>query len=909
MIKYKLYTLLLLLISIFQISISNCQTNGDFTYKDIDLSISPKFPAICNLSTGIKVRCEQEFLSYKWVETQGTTEIVLKEGSFEQGAHEVLITSIGDEFKLIVTYEAHCTKELKFKVKDLTDPLQIKQYFENAGFWAIPIYRNAPPVACRNCVCAELLEDVSFSTGSEKINLLETNFENFSQFKPLENFSYEKIISNNDCLCDDGNLNFLDFENDFYDSELGLWGHQYFENNTTNEGLLFVKATMPWQENSPKDIDQQNVMAEVLGQSVTTSEQARIIATGLYMTHENVNEAEEAVAGTPCGTFVKDFSDRNLFLESGMVVKLNENYSSPRFTSSKMTSGCFEGSLYRFTHGDKVWNSYYRRETNKNIFVGFFNREKGEYFKEFQGNPLVDEAWMPYLRVLNYFNNPNPNSICKVITETGEADVINVSQSTNGDIGNTIKINFDEVVNQVAFAKRGVKSFCPDPLPTGLSEGWNTNEYQFYFQNGYTIYKIPKALPQSGARFVACITEDDASLTFYEWINGCWIIINEPTSGTVINYEDINLISSAVHVLLDFVGVIPILGAPADLLNASIYAFEGNYTDAAFSMTGIVFEGAVFVKYTAGAYAGTVALTQVGKLSVGILGLIKVGGKFKKIPLADIGKHLDDVIAQLPVGAGDLKKFSDDLKDVFKTNTQFLDEIADNPSLVRGWAALHSSADPLVKAMSTNIDQLKVFDDILKKDVDNFKFADLVGILHPKLANGTPKVWDDITAVLPATKRLVNAKIPGAKMGHKKFPEAANGNAGGALVPAKIYQKYASGDANLSFIVNGVSFDNVTDAGELIDRKFGYANSIFERIGDEFVEVNVIVHNETRIKSILKQASDQIKAANGKQIVWEVPFPLAKEGIDNVFAGQFPDLLKDFKNIDFSVIRLDIKPL
>ena len=154
----------------------------------------------------------------------------------------------------------------------------------------------------------------------------------------------------------------------------------------------------------------------------------------------------------------------------------------------------------------------------------------------------------------------------------------------------------------------------------------------------------------------------------------------------------------------------------------------------------------------------------------------------------------------------------------------------------------------------------------------------------------------------------------GAKMGHKKFPEAANGSAGGALVPAKLYQKNASGDANLSFIVNDVSFDNVTDAGELIDRKFGYANSIFinsvfDKVNKEFVEINLKVHNPDRIGSLLDQARRQIDAANGKQIVWEVPFPLAKEGIDAVFRGDFPDLLRNFPNIDFTKIRIDIVPL
>jgi len=46
-----------------------------------------------------------------------------------------------------------------------------------------------------------------------------------------------------------------------------------------------------------------------------------------------------------------------------------------------------------------------------------------------------------------------------------------------------------------------------------------------------------------------------------------------------------------------------------------------------------------------------------------------------------------------------------------------------------------------------------------------------------------------------------------------------------------------------------VSFDNVTDTGELIDRKFGHGKSIFERVFDEFSETDIInVINTTSVK-------------------------------------------------------------
>ena len=161
---------------------------------------------------------------------------------------------------------------------------------------------------------------------------------------------------------------------------------------------------------------------------------------------------------------------------------------------------------------------------------------------------------------------------------------------------------------------------------------------------------------------------------------------------------------------------------------------------------------------------------------------------------------------------------------------------------------------------------------------------------------------------MDAVKRASDADILGVKIVHKKFPESI-GSGGSYLIPAKNYQKAASGDANLSFELRGRSFDNIDLNGTLIDRKYGYGNSIFDEIENEFGEVDIIIHNPNRVKSILTQAKGQLDAANGKPIRWEISTSTGAQGIQSIFNGEFPLLLQDFPGVNFIVIEVINVPL
>ena len=155
--------------------------------------------------------------------------------------------------------------------------------------------------------------------------------------------------------------------------------------------------------------------------------------------------------------------------------------------------------------------------------------------------------------------------------------------------------------------------------------------------------------------------------------------------------------------------------------------------------------------------------------------------------------------------------------------------------------------------------------------------------------------WDVVENIMPALKRASDANIPGLKVGYKKFPQSSTGN-NYVLDQAKKFQGKASGDANLSFEVNGTSFDNIEN-GVLIDRKYGHATSIFKDTDplyneipglDDFIEEGagkVLIKNQKRVNSLLTQARRQLSSIDGKDVTieWEISSDLGARGISQVF--------------------------
>ena len=114
-------------------------------------------------------------------------------------------------------------------------------------------------------------------------------------------------------------------------------------------------------------------------------------------------------------------------------------------------------------------------------------------------------------------------------------------------------------------------------------------------------------------------------------------------------------------------------------------------------------------------------------------------------------------------------------------------------------------------------------------------------------------------------------------MSNSKRPDAYNA--------AKAFQGKVSGHPDLSFELNGISFDAIVD-GKLVDAKFGYGASTFEDVYDDVLEEIIPeVINDKLANSLLNSAQRQIAAvqSTGLKIEWVLSNDKALRGIEELF--------------------------
>jgi len=210
---------------------------------------------------------------------------------------------------------------------------------------------------------------------------------------------------------------------------------------------------------------------------------------------------------------------------------------------------------------------------------------------------------------------------------------------------------------------------------------------------------------------------------------------------------------------------------------------------------------------------------------------------------------------------------------------------ADNPgSGFKAWRGMYTSPDPGIKALRTDLSSLQRYNDLVRNNNLRLDTDGISDILNAASKKG--QAWDHPEAVLQAIARSSEANVSNLRISHKKFPEPGDGSDPFVLKNAKQYQKEASGDAGLSFDVNGTSFDNLTNIGKHVDRKYGHS-AVFHADGT--------VKNNSRANSLLDQAERQINAVGGdaSKLRWEISSTGGTNGITKLFLDNprgFPGL-------------------
>ena len=100
------------------------------------------------------------------------------------------------------------------------------------------------------------------------------------------------------------------------------------------------------------------------------------------------------------------------------------------------------------------------------------------------------------------------------------------------------------------------------------------------------------------------------------------------------------------------------------------------------------------------------------------------------------------------------------------------------------------------------------------------------------------------------------------------------------------------------------SWDNIDDAGKLIDRKYGHGTSVFNEVDDGFGGKIISVKNQTRANSIIEQATRQVNAAGGTPIKWEISTELGAKGIKKLFDESDNILLKNIDVVFIPQIKI-----
>lgn len=121
-----------------------------------------------------------------------------------------------------------------------------------------------------------------------------------------------------------------------------------------------------------------------------------------------------------------------------------------------------------------------------------------------------------------------------------------------------------------------------------------------------------------------------------------------------------SFIKDNIHTVLDVAGMIPGIGAVADLANAAVYAAEGDWGNAAMSaVSAIPGVGDTLALASKGVKAGKAAVKGMKAVSKGTKGL--------KALLKSSGKSILNVIkGKAKAGAKALKNWKDSLKSIFK---------------------------------------------------------------------------------------------------------------------------------------------------------------------------------------------------------------------------------------------------
>jgi hypothetical protein len=365
--RYKFLCVFVFFIFSFSFSFAQITTTGNF--ETLNMTTSPTYPATCDEEKGVLVTCVEDYTSYKWSRRLGS----------DLYGKTVTLDHYGTwSLTVVAANGLSCTSY--FQVYDLKDAAQIKAYFDKEGFYAIPIWRNVLPGVRqegnggnRGIFCTQ--DEVNFQNQEQPVtNLSPIVLNTIDNFKPIKDYAFSTIETNNTCLCE---LGIDKLENEFVSSEVNFWGHQYFENDDHFDGTWYIKMNLPGEEALPipdQAAHLQTIHQDILGEN-SLEDQARVFISNLVMAHP--------IGGYEISNVCNAVNLNSYFLTpSGIPVKLPQNASEPSFIDEKNTQNVFVGALKTYKKNDKIFRSFLYPGVD-NMHCGYYGYIKSDFEENF----------------------------------------------------------------------------------------------------------------------------------------------------------------------------------------------------------------------------------------------------------------------------------------------------------------------------------------------------------------------------------------------------------------------------------------------------------------------------------------------------------------------------------------------
>ena len=788
---------------VFILAILQLQSFGQndvFDYPEFEITINPIMPGVCP-QIEVEVTCIEDCITYTWEMLDPVPDFQILYG-------KTVTLAYPGTYKLSVEKDIDniiCDKEILFEVVDLSNNSEYESYFSGNGFYSIPILieEGSKPGKgeLRTNQCSDL-KNFKFGSEHEFINLgtstlLNDVFSNFRSVKFISTDEKAQIVTQKECLCSEG---IQSFEDALDEASAGLWAHIYQYPNNPGQGKLYLKGKIPGRDQIPEDDDEKQsligVVDLVMQYNNSTYEQTRTLLSNTIMYAQLYTEEFEAPnSGSNCGLTDSEIEENYIFTPAGVPIKFPSAATNPTF-GNNLKSGAFPGALASFIYDQKTWRAHYQpKNTGKGtIFKGYYTRSKARFSDEvisgecpfcFQFDTHATGVNVPY--VLPVFHNFD--SECEMTRATGTMDCdANINyHSKSGGYDLPVIYNIKSTAVDIGLGYFDIGPFeetidiCA--TPTDASDLFNSDNFDYIsslgsdgcgYQGRYVIMRGKG--PTYGGRYFAIMAGfDDGSISnTYELVNNCWILSpNIPD----LTYEYADVVLFGIHSALDCIGVIPLLGVPADIINATIYIVEGDNTNAAISIAGAVLEGAVIGRYLDefGEFAYDITgskrflhngapgeILQNGKYLV----FKAIDGEIKLFPIQKIGKILSDLETDDFPYDYLSSKLIDDINSLpLEAQKAFFTALANKPVMVEAWEKLLHDAIP--QAIRTNPTYLSAVSKQLAYYGDDIVFQ-----FDRVLPHVDPAKLDDLFAALDNPKSIDHVRsiagdfenIPGINM-------------------------------------------------------------------------------------------------------------------------------------------------